>query len=161
MVGVHVDVTARKRGRDRPLRRAARRSGLPPPGSPTPTIRSARSCSPPRRRSSPRAVRAGALHDIVEDTKRAARIVKSILQFARGDTERTQLDLCDCVRRAGPDASHCRVGVSLELRLRGPAHAVANATEIEQALGERIRTLRGPARGQIGWGRKTRATRCW
>jgi signal transduction histidine kinase len=84
-----------------------------------------------------------ALDDIVEDTKRAARIVKSILQFARAETtERTRLDLCDCVRRAVDlTRSYCRErAVSLDLRLAEHAlYALANATEIEQVLVNVIR----------------------
>jgi signal transduction histidine kinase len=148
MVGVHVDVTARKE-MEETVRRGERLASLGTfaagvaheLNNPLGTILLAAETAHFSAHDPARI--AGALDDIVEDTKRAARIVKSILLFARAETtERTLLDLSDCARRAADlTRSYCRErSVSLELRLaeRG-LWAVANATEIEQVLVNVIR----------------------
>jgi PAS domain S-box-containing protein len=148
MVGVHVDVTARKE-MEEAVRRGERLASLGTfaagvaheLNNPLGTILLAADSARFSAHDSARV--AGALDDIVQDTQRAARIVKSILQFARAEaTERTLLDLGDCVRRAVDlTRAHCRErGVALELRLASRAlPAIANATEIEQVLMNVIR----------------------
>jgi signal transduction histidine kinase len=79
-----------------------------------------------------------ALDDIVEDAERAARIVKSVLQFSKAEeTERVVLDVNDCVLRAVDLARHHCLGrgVALEVDLAaGPLECRANATELEQVF---------------------------
>jgi signal transduction histidine kinase len=147
MVGVHVDVTVRKK-MEEVVRRGERLASLGTfaagvaheLNNPLGTILIAADSA----RAAPHDVSfvAGILEDIREDTQRAARIVKSMLQFAKAETtERTLLDLGDCLRRAVDlTRSHCRErGVALELRPARALHAHANATEIEQVLVNVIR----------------------
>jgi signal transduction histidine kinase len=148
VVGVHVDITARKRMQES-VRRSERLASLGTfaagvaheLNNPLGTILLAADFARTSLQDPVGVARA--LDDIVDDTRRAARIVKSLLQFANAEeTERTRLDLGDCVRRAADLTRGHRVarGVALEVRVGDQAlDAVANATEIEQMLVNLIR----------------------
>ncbi len=143
MVGVHVDVTARRQLEER-LRRSERLASLGTfaaglaheLNNPLGTIQLAADAARADL-GDPNAV-ARALGDIDENARRCARIVKGVLRFAKEETaERGALDLEPCLRHALDLArSFCVArGVSLEgtsepLSLR----VLANATEVEQLI---------------------------
>jgi PAS domain S-box-containing protein len=148
MVGVHIDVTQRKQ-MEATVRRGERLVSLGtfaagvahelnnPLGTILLAAEAARSSAP-----DPGLV-ARALDDIVEDARRAARIVRSVLRFAKQEaTERTLLDLRNYLPRAVDLARpYCREhDVALEVRL-GPRalEVLANGTEIEQLVQNLVR----------------------
>jgi len=142
-VGVHVDVSPRKQ-LEASVRRGDRLASLGtfaagvahelnnPLGTILLAAEEARACVHDSE------VTARALDDIADDAKRAARIVRSVLRFAKEEpTERSRVDLRDCVERAlARTRPYCRErGVALELRSAPiPLEIVANATEIEQLV---------------------------
>src|SRR5262245_7946111 len=158
MLGVHVDVSARK-GMEESVRRGERLASLGTfaagvaheLNNPLGTILLAADSARSALHDSVGV--ALALDDILDDTRRAARIVKSVLQFANAEeTERTLTDLGDCVRQAADlTRVHRREhGVALELRLADYGlDALANATEIEQLL---VNLLRNAAEACEGGG---------
>jgi len=148
MVGVHADVSARKQ-MQASVRRGERLASLGtfaagvahelnnPLGSILLAVDAARASS-----TDGDAV-ARALDDIADDAQRAARIVRSVLRFAREEpTERSLLDLRGCIERAVDLARpYCRErGVALELRsATGALEVLANATEIGQLVQNLVR----------------------
>ena len=148
MVGVHVDVSER-REMEAMVRRSERLVSLGTfaagvaheLNNPLGTILLAVDAA--RQGAHDPGVVARALDDISEDAERAARIVKSVLRFAREETtERAPLDLDACLDDALDHARpYCRDrGVALEARIaKRPLRVLANATEIGQVVQNLVR----------------------
>ena len=148
MVGVHVDVTARKQ-MEAIVRRGDRLASLGTfaagvaheLNNPLGTILLAAETA--RASSHDRESVARALDDIADDAQRAAQIVRSVLRFAKEEpTERTLLDLRESLQRAVDlTRRYCRErGVGLEVRVaQRPLEVLANATEIVQLVQNLVR----------------------
>ncbi|MEN8183735.1 MAG: MASE1 domain-containing protein [Myxococcota bacterium] len=86
---------------------------------------------------------ATALEDIVEETERSARVVRSVLQFAKAEaTELTRLDLREPMRSATDHVRQLGIHRGIDIRLELPTEELpvrGNAVELEQALDNLLR----------------------